>query len=301
MTGLLIGLVLSMGPLEKNHPLVDEGMEAFERGDYDTALGKFAAAEKELPGNATVQLNKGVTLHKLGNHAEAKAALNSALQLDQKGELQQTIHYNLGNVHASLNEKKEAVAEYRRALRLDPKDGQARHNLEVLLRDLKPPKQESSGPDGGTPDGGKSDAGQADGGSPDAGRDGGSDAGRPDGGSGDGGTGDGGSDGGADGGQGNGDGGMDGGRGDGGSGQGDKQGDAGTQGDQKGDGGADGGEEQADGGSEGEAGDQSRDGGASLSKSEAEKLLDSMKNSEKNLQLWRFQKKGSKRPNGKDW
>ncbi|MBS1153665.1 MAG: hypothetical protein H6Q89_5363, partial [Myxococcaceae bacterium] len=28
---------------------------------------------------------------------------------------------------------------------------------------------------------------------------------------------------------------------------------------------------------------------------------DSMKNSEKNLQLWRFQQKRSKRANGKDW
>ncbi len=298
MTAAILGLLLAMGPLEKNHPLIDEGMEAFERGDYDTALGKFTQAEKELPGNAVVQLNKGVALHKLGNHAEAIAALNNALQLDKKGELAQTIHYNLGNVHAAMNDKKEAIADYRRALRIDPKDGQARHNLEVLLRDL-PPKQNSSGPDGGSPDGGRSDAGQQDGGQ-DAGRDGGSDAGRPDGGSGDAGNGDAGSDGGQDGGRGPGDGGSDGGSGDGGRGEGDKQGDGGTKGDSKGDGGADGGQEEADGGSDAEAGD-TRDGGASLSKAEAEKLLDSMKNSEKNLQLWRFQKKGSKRPNGKDW
>lgn len=292
----------AMGPLEKNHPLVDEGMEAFERGDYERALQKFTAAagDKELSNNPTVELNRGVTLHKLGQHDEAIKALNNALALDKKGELAESIHYNLGNVQAALDHKKEAIAEYRRALRLDPKDGQARHNLEVLLRDLPPP-QSSAGPDGGTPDGGKSDAGQSDGGSPDAGRDGGSDAGRPgDGGAGDAGNGDGGSDGGADGGKGNGDGGSDGGRGDGGNGEGDKRGDGGQQGDQKSDGGADGGEEQGDGGTEAEAGD-ARDGGASLSKSEAEKLLDSMKNSEKNLQLWRFQQKRSKRANGKDW
>ena len=42
------------------------------------------------------------------------------------------------------------------------------------------------------------------------------------------------------------------------------------------------------------------DGG--LSKKEAEKALDSMKNGEKNLQLWRFRQKTQKNDNhGKDW
>ncbi|MEW6435078.1 MAG: aerotolerance regulator BatC, partial [Myxococcota bacterium] len=44
------------------------------------------------------------------------------------------------------------------------------------------------------------------------------------------------------------------------------------------------------------------DGGVDLSKQEAEKLLDSMKSNEKNLQLWRFrQKTRNSEPNGKDW
>lgn len=298
MTALVL-LVLAMGPLEKNHPLIDEGMEAYERGAYEEALQKFSDAEKDFSFNPIVELNKGVTLHKLGRNDEALKALNNALALDKNGELAEKIHYNLGNVHAAMSNKKDAIAEYRRALRLDPKDMQARHNLEVLLRDLPPP-QNNTGQDGGTPDGGKSDGGQPDGGT-DGGRDGGSDAGRAgDGGAGDAGHGDAGSDAGQDGGQGQGDGGADGGKGDGGNGQGDKAGDGGSQGDQKGDGGADGGEEQGDGGTEAEAGD-ARDGGSHMSKADAEKLLDSMKNSEKNLQLWRFQQKRAKRGNGKDW
>ena len=297
---LLVSSAWAMGPLEKNHPLVDEGMEAFDHGDYDEALQKFDEADKALPGNPTVQFNRGVTLHKLGKHEDAIQALNQALSRD-KGELAARIHYNLGNVQAALNNKKEAVAEYRKALRIDHSDQLARHNLEVMLRDL-PPKQDSKGQDGGTPDAGKGDAGRPDAGQ-DAGRpDGGSDGGPGDGGAGDAGHGDGGADGGADGGQGPGDGGQDGGKGDGGQGSGDKNGDAGSDGDQAGDGGSDGGGGEVDGGTVGdEAGEDARDGGASMSKADAEKLLDSMKNSEKNLQLWRFQQKRTKRANGKDW
>lgn len=44
------------------------------------------------------------------------------------------------------------------------------------------------------------------------------------------------------------------------------------------------------------------DGGLDVSKREAERLLDSIKSSEKNMQLWRFRQKTSKSdPHGKDW
>ncbi len=75
--------------------------------------------------------------------------------------------------------------------------------------------------------------------------------------------------------------------------------------------GAGGGEgEPQDGGSDGgSAGEQeseeAADGGASPSdvdRQEAERLLDAMKQNERNLQLWRFQqKKKQRKPNEKDW
>jgi hypothetical protein len=298
---------MAMGPFEKNHPLVDEGQRDYQNGDYEHALEKFDAAQKQLPGNATVEFNRGVTLHKLDKQEDALSTLNRALDLDTKGELKEKIHYNLGNVYAAMNKKKEAIAEYRKALKIDPRDEEARHNLEVLLRDLKPPPNE--GPDGGSPDGGKQDGGQ-DGGN-DAGQQ--QDAGKPDGGdggSGDAGHGDagsdagqdGGNDGGADGGS-KGDGGQgDGGRGDAGQGEQEKPGDAGQSGAEKSDGGEDGGADSLDAGdSEAEA--QWKDGGVSMSRMQAENLLDSFKHSEKNVQPWRFEENRHqvKRANVKDW
>jgi hypothetical protein len=70
-------------------------------------------------------------------------------------------------------------------------------------------------------------------------------------------------------------------------------------------------EQQPDGGSQDEeqndpADQQLQDGGMSdreLSPKEVEALLESMKQNEKNLQLWRFQtgKKKSRKGNAKDW
>jgi tetratricopeptide (TPR) repeat protein len=305
--GWLLAPVLAMGPFEKNQPLVDEGESKFEHGDYEGALQKFDEADKEIPNNATIAFDRGAALHKLGRNEEARAAFLRAAELNQgKQPLESKIRYNLGNSWAATGNKKEAISEYRKALRKDPNDEQARHNMEVLLKDLPPPKQQNS------PDGGQEDGGHSDGGRPDAGQDGGrpQDGGTPqDGGHNDGGQGDGGSDGGQDGG-GQGDGGHgDGGQGDGGQGQG-KQADAGQDGGAGGVGDAgrgDGGSDTKDGGETGEGEEKEpTDGGSQMSKKDAERMLDSVKNSEKNLQMWRFrpgdkERDRKRKPNEKDW
>ncbi len=304
---LLPATALALGPFEKNHPLIEKGTAAYQAGKFEEALQAFDDAAKERPKDPKVQYNRGLALHKLERQAEARQAFAQADEYDTQHELSSKIHYNLGNVAAAEGDKPGAIKEYRTALRKDPADEPARHNLEVLLRDL-PPKQNS--PDGGTPDAGKSDAGTK----PDAGQDGGSpdagvDAGTPDGGKADGGEQDGGSpqDGGADGGS---DGGtpQDGGQGDGGhgdAGQGDqqKQADAGQGEDgNRGDAGVDGGTEERDGGTPEEGEVSELTDGGSLSKKEAEKMLDALKHNEKNLQLWRFKKKTQRNEtHGKDW
>jgi tetratricopeptide (TPR) repeat protein len=292
---MLCAVLLGLGPFEKNDPLIEEGTELYEQGKYDEALAKFDQAGLQHPQDARVAYNRGLALHKAGRNEEAKQALERALELDRAGQgtLAAKSHYNLGNVAAALEDSPRAVREYREALKRDPGDELARHNLEVVLRKL-PPRQ--AGSDGGAPDPGESDGGRPDGGRPDGGA---PDAGGRDAGAHDGGAPDGGSDGGA-----RGDGGAgDGGRGDGGEGQ-QERGDAGRPGGgSPGDGGADGGEQGSDGGAPTPArAGRLQDGGVDVSKQQAEQLLDSMKNSEKNMQLWRFRQKTQKiDPHAKDW
>lgn len=282
----LVLLVLAAGLFEKNDPLVDQGTEAFEAQKFDEALTHFEAAARERPSDARVHFNLGATLHKLGRNAEAKQALTKAEELDGKHEFTNQIQYNRGTIAAGEGLRDEAMKAFRRALRADPADALARHNLEVLLRNV-PPKQPptpDAGADGGQP---PADAGPThDAGAP-------RDAGRPDGGPP--------SDAGPPGDAGHGDAGLsDGGQGD----QPVPGGDGGQQSGHRGDGGFDGGA-ATDGGLEDQPDQQSvmtSDAGFGLSRQEAEKALDSMKSGEKNLQLWRFKKQTKKNENhGKDW
>ena len=75
--GLSLGL-LGMGPLERNHPSVARGIEAYEAGRYDEALSAFEAAEREHPAAAELDLNRGDALYRLKRLEEAKAAYERA-------------------------------------------------------------------------------------------------------------------------------------------------------------------------------------------------------------------------------
>ena len=288
----------ALGPLERNQPAVERGMAAYRDGKYEEALSAFEEAKRAMPDKAAVEFDRGNALYKLDRLEDAKQAYHQAAELDKDGSLKPRDYYNLGNAWAAMGDNREAISSYRRALTLDPADEEARHNLEVLLRRI-PPKKPA--PDGGTPDGGSSDGG-ADAGRPDAGRpgnrdggmDGGappSDGGQPDGGRPDGGGGDGGSKR------------QDGGSGDAGS-------DAGSPSGgepQRADGGSDPNSPDAGEGEQQEA--QNPDEGepdagmaARLSKRDAERILDAMKRDERNLQLWRFQRKTKPvKQNEKDW
>ncbi|NTX00714.1 MULTISPECIES: tetratricopeptide repeat protein [unclassified Myxococcus] len=307
---------LGAGPLERDHPRVQQGREAYLAGRYEDALKAFEDAKKERPNDPAVDFNRGDALAKLGRVKDAQEVFRGVTE-SNRPDLRQKAWYNLGNLAATTGDRVEALKSYRRALTLDPQDVQARHNYEVVLRNLPPPQDNSadggsdgggdSGTDGGRPDGGEDGGTKADGGTPvdggtDGGQDGGADGGADGGGDGgaDGG-GDGGADGGGDGGADGGDGGQEGPpqKGDGGSDGGSDGGQDEGEGDPK-DGGTDGGSE-----SEGDAEDSRSDGGVSpseLDRQEAERLLDAMKQNEKNLQLWRFQqKKKQRKANEKDW
>ena len=282
------------GLLEGNHPKVQQGTEAYQKGDWDGALRAYEEAQKELPNSPELQYNLGDVYMKLGRNDDARRSYEAALG-KASDKLKPRDYFNLGNALVGLDQKDDAVAAYRQALKLDPNFEPARHNLEVLLRKKNPPQNSPMPGDGGTP--------------PDGGHDGGTDGGR----GADGGKSKDSSDGGAsdassgDGGGGGDDAAVDGGRSDGGQGKSDGgQGDGGQK-----DGGGDGGTQgNGDGGSPDSGG---QDGGnmapseqqppeppKSVDKQEAQRLLDAVRRNEKQFLMHQKKAKTPARPE-KDW
>lgn len=84
-----------------------------------------------------------MALERLRRHDDAIAAFGQALALDD-GTRAARIRYDLGTVKARAGRSAEAVKDLRIALRLNPTDGQIRHNLELLLLSRKEARKTSA-------------------------------------------------------------------------------------------------------------------------------------------------------------
>ena len=133
--------------LMRNDVRVGEGQDAFGGGEFGRAAKLFQKAMGGDGNRDVLQFNLGTALAEQGRRATdpdesarllrlAVVALRSALDASDL-HLQTSAHFNLGNTLVWSKDYEAAIEHYKSALRINPLDDDARHNLEVaqLLRD----------------------------------------------------------------------------------------------------------------------------------------------------------------------
>lgn len=123
------------------------GEQLFSAGKYEEALQAFQRELQSQPDSIRALTNLGCTLHRLGRNEEAVAALRQAIDTKAEPAAKARAYYNLGNLHYSLQRRKEAIEAYKAALRLNPRDSLAKYNLEIALKENPPqPPSPSNSP-----------------------------------------------------------------------------------------------------------------------------------------------------------
>ena len=128
--------------------LITEGNDAYERGDYEAALEAYRRAAAIAPDRQEPHLNAGLALHQLERYQEASDETVRALPIDDPLEAGR-VHYNLGNHYFRLGRFPEALESYREALLLNPRDRDAKHNLELALQVVSRLQEQESPPSSG--------------------------------------------------------------------------------------------------------------------------------------------------------
>lgn len=144
LTGLalvVMALGVAFGP-SAAETLNRRGNAAYARTAYDEALALYQAAQIEDPELAQPFYNAAGALYRQGAYEAALEQLQQALRFASDETLVQHSLFNLGNTAYSGQDLDTAVAAYIDALLLNPDDQDAKHNLELALRQQEAQQEE---------------------------------------------------------------------------------------------------------------------------------------------------------------
>jgi Ca-activated chloride channel homolog len=144
-------LLAAWEPFRSEQKDVREGNEKYQQGDYGGAGESYSRALPLYPGEPAVRFDLGAAMYQLWRQApdgQAKAPLLEAARSNWKmvaenprvdPRLRSRAHYNLGNLALDQQKQDEAIQSYQQALKADPDNEDARHNLELARVKKEPP------------------------------------------------------------------------------------------------------------------------------------------------------------------
>ncbi|MCA9988913.1 MAG: tetratricopeptide repeat protein [Anaerolineales bacterium] len=121
--------------------LNEDGNEAFANQDYVAALDSYQQALVEDETLAEPYYNAANTLYRQELYPDAQAQMEQALAYAQ-GNLAEEGYYNVGNSFYNQQQLEAAIEAYKEALRLNPNDIDAKHNLELALQQQQQEQQQ---------------------------------------------------------------------------------------------------------------------------------------------------------------
>jgi len=119
----------------------EEGNDLFDKGEYDAALKRYLEAQQNAPSRSELRFNVGDALYKQGKYEEAAQELGRVVESENQN-LNAGAYYNLGNTFFRQEKYQEAVGAYKKSLMLNPKDQDAKVNLELALEKMQEQQQD---------------------------------------------------------------------------------------------------------------------------------------------------------------
>ncbi len=137
VTGVLAAPVDAQAGRER----VREGNRLYEEGRFAEAHQKYLEAMAEAPDSPIIPFNDGNALYQDADYQRAMEAYQRAIETGDP-ELASSAWYNLGNALYRQRQLEPSLEAYKQALRLNPRDGDAKHNLERVLEQMQQQQQQ---------------------------------------------------------------------------------------------------------------------------------------------------------------
>ncbi|MBS1772906.1 MAG: tetratricopeptide repeat protein [Bacteroidetes bacterium] len=123
--------------------LVKKGNELYDQKKYKEATEDYLKALQKNPNYTPGMFNLGNALYKQKQYEGARKVLENTAKLDTNKLGKSAANYNIGNTYMSEQKWEEAIDAYKKALRANPQDADAKYNLSYAQQMLK--KQQGGG------------------------------------------------------------------------------------------------------------------------------------------------------------
>ena len=118
-----------------------KGNRLFEQGRYEDAEKAYLSAQVDDPGKPEILYNLGNSLIRQKKYQQGVQTLQQSIHGGDK-EIKERSWYNKGNALFSEGNYRESADAFIQALKLNPSDRDAKHNLELALLELKQQEQQ---------------------------------------------------------------------------------------------------------------------------------------------------------------
>jgi len=140
---LISVLFLSAFGYAQNAPAsIVKGNQLYQQSQFDLAEAQYRKALEYDPENERAKYNLANALHKQNKHDEAVKLLDGLAGSSKDNSIESAAYYNQGVAYTKMKNLDASIESYKKALRSNPNDKEARENLEKAL--LQKKNQQSS-------------------------------------------------------------------------------------------------------------------------------------------------------------
>ena len=142
---LILLFLIPYGSIAQNaNTLIKNGNDAYNKKEFDAAVENYKKVAEKDPENEKALYNLGNAFYKKGAAEEALPFYDAAIKNSKLNNDKAGAWYNKGVVFQNTKKLPDCINAYKNALRLNPKDEDARFNLQkALIQQQQKEKQDN--------------------------------------------------------------------------------------------------------------------------------------------------------------
>jgi tetratricopeptide (TPR) repeat protein len=139
---ILSGCAVLPASAQSTNARIRSGNRYYKKNQIDKSIQQYQSAVQQAPSSPTANYNLGNAQFRKNQFDEAARSYDATIQHSQDKKVQENGYYNKGVAMIKQKKLQESIDAWKRALKLDASDADARYNLERALRQLKQQQQQ---------------------------------------------------------------------------------------------------------------------------------------------------------------